>query len=292
MSYRSWMIALAMATATASALAPNAQAATARLLTESDVNMGAGVEFEQRSYANVADLIADNETSRQFLPTNLVPSYSIADIAYDGAYRVLYESDKDADGGNELYLATFDSWADVLSDTLSSSGALPHNISPAYDVRGFTYDGVAYRLLGESHTSADGDLAILSYATFADLLAGRTNGVEQAVALGLTPGISVAGLGFDNGVYHLMLESDADAAGGSELSLISYATFADLLANTQASSRFLPQNIASGYSVKGFEFESAGVGPGTVPEPATWTMLLMGFGALGSLLRRRRTLAS
>ena len=32
--------------------------------------------------------------------------------------------------------------------------------------------------------------------------------------------------------------------------------------------------------------------PGGVPEPATWAMMLMGFGGLGALLRRRRGLAA
>ena len=33
---------------------------------------------------------------------------------------------------------------------------------------------------------------------------------------------------------------------------------------------------------------TTGAGPTAVPEPATWAMLLVGFGALGSVLRRRR----
>ena len=28
-----------------------------------------------------------------------------------------------------------------------------------------------------------------------------------------------------------------------------------------------------------------------VPEPATWTMMILGFGAVGSMLRRRRAFA-
>ena len=30
---------------------------------------------------------------------------------------------------------------------------------------------------------------------------------------------------------------------------------------------------------------------GAVPEPATWAMMILGFGALGSVARRRRRLA-
>ncbi len=35
-----------------------------------------------------------------------------------------------------------------------------------------------------------------------------------------------------------------------------------------------------------------GGGGGVVPEPATWAMMIMGFGAAGALIRRRRTLAA
>ena len=31
--------------------------------------------------------------------------------------------------------------------------------------------------------------------------------------------------------------------------------------------------------------------PGAIPEPATWAMMIIGFGAAGTVLRRRRTLA-
>lgn len=38
-----------------------------------------------------------------------------------------------------------------------------------------------------------------------------------------------------------------------------------------------------------FEFDNIGVTIGAVPEPASWAMLITGFGVVGALLRRRRT---
>ncbi|PZQ56370.1 MAG: hypothetical protein DI570_21050 [Phenylobacterium zucineum] len=48
--------------------------------------------------------------------------------------------------------------------------------------------------------------------------------------------------------------------------------------------------ISGAYSGWALEFTEKPVGA-AVPEPATWAMMIMGFGAAGSLLRRRRTVA-
>jgi hypothetical protein len=37
---------------------------------------------------------------------------------------------------------------------------------------------------------------------------------------------------------------------------------------------------------------TGGRAPGGVPEPATWALMLMGFGGLGALLRRRGVMAA
>jgi hypothetical protein len=39
----------------------------------------------------------------------------------------------------------------------------------------------------------------------------------------------------------------------------------------------------------GFTVGAEGVSTGAVPEPATWAMMILGFGAAGAMLRRRRT---
>lgn len=44
-------------------------------------------------------------------------------------------------------------------------------------------------------------------------------------------------------------------------------------------------------SVDDVRFRSAGVGVGGVPEPATWGLMIAGFGGIGAMLRRRRNVA-
>ncbi|MEE9149291.1 MAG: hypothetical protein V3U27_18060, partial [Candidatus Tectomicrobia bacterium] len=52
---------------------------------------------------------------------------------------------------------------------------------------------------------------------------------------------SVGGFAYDRNQYHLILESDADQPGGSEVFLVSYDSLADFLSNTQAASGFSAQ---------------------------------------------------
>lgn len=44
-----------------------------------------------------------------------------------------------------------------------------------------------------------------------------------------------------------------------------------------------------GYAVIAQQLAAAGEGTGAVPEPATWSMLIVGFGAIGALARRTKT---
>jgi len=45
-------------------------------------------------------------------------------------------------------------------------------------------------------------------------------------------------------------------------------------------------------TISGIDNWSATINPAAVPEPATWAMLLLGFGSMGAILRRRRGLAA
>ena len=57
-------------------------------------------------------------------------------------------------------------------------------------------------------------------------------------------------------------------------------------------SQSLSYSVAGGASYGPTRLGSVAVSSGAVPEPATWTMMLIGFGGLGSLLRRRRALVA
>jgi len=58
-------------------------------------------------------------------------------------------------------------------------------------------------------------------------------------------------------------------------------------ASTSASIQLINRNLAwqgNDFTLDDISFN----GPAAVPEPATWAMVIMGFGAMGSVLRRRR----
>jgi len=276
------------------ACAGAAQAGTARLVLESNADRSGGAELFQASYASYADFLGNAANSTGFLNQDIGADYSVADIAYDhGAYRLLLESNADKSGGAELFVASYNSWADVLNNTASSTQFLDQDIGADYSVHGFTYDGDAYRLLLESNADKSGgaELFIASYSSYADFL-GNTASATQFLDQDIGGDYSVAGLGFDNGAYRLLLESNADKSGGAELFIASYNSYADFLGNTASATQFLDQDIGGDYSVHGFEFETDPAGPGNggggVPEPATWMMMLAGFAGIGAVRRRLR----
>ena len=86
-------------------------------------------------------------------------------------------------------------------------------------------------------------------------LTGYVNGVEQFTVL------DSGNLAVINNTLHMFRDDFATGQGESSSGFVDYVTI--------NSSSFL----------------------GGVPEPATWAMMLMGFGGLGAMIRRRRALA-
>ena len=90
--------------------------------------------------------------------------------------------------------------------------------------------------------------------------------------------------------FRLVLETDNDAAAGSEVFAVTYATFNDFINSPAgAGGSFSGINIASGYSVAGLAYEFDP--PQPVAEPATVSLLALGAAA-GSYWRRRRNARS
>mgnify|MGYP001813562621 FL=1 len=58
--------------------------------------------------------------------------------------QLLLETNADGDAGNEIYLANFDSYADLIGGNLGASSSFSQdNISSNYSVGGFTYELVS-----------------------------------------------------------------------------------------------------------------------------------------------------
>ena len=101
-------------------------------------------------------------------------------------------------------------------------------------------------------------------------------------------GLTVAGVGYTvNGANQVVTFGTGDhflgSTGSSVLDLTTHAPVPFLFAADIFDKKTgLTYNVAARY----FERVSA-----TVPEPGVWTMMTLGFGGLGAMLRRRRAMA-
>ena len=262
--------------------------ATDLVMYETDVDLNSLNEIYLTNYLDHADFLAgDLPNSEQYIPVNVAPSFSIADFAYDGSYRVLFETDTDVNSLNELYMLNFSSEEDFLAgQSNATSQYVGLNVAEGYSVAGFTYDGI-YRLLFETDTDVNGvtELYLANYASLSDLLIGNNAAGSGYLAWNVGDTYSVSGLAFD-GTYHLLFETDADINGVTEVYAAHYATLTDLFAGTTIPpTQFVTLNVAPSFSILGYEMITNSE---AVPEPSTWAMMLIGFGSVGFVMRRRR----
>ena len=85
--------------------------------------------------------------------------------------------------------------------------------------------------------------------------------------------------------------NDNTTNGGGDIQnsqRLTFSQFAGLGFNANTNNTYRIDLTAGGNTVTSFAQLGTGAGPGAVPEPATWAMMLIGFGAMGVSLRRRR----
>jgi hypothetical protein len=91
-----------------------------------------------------------------------------------GPFRLLFERNAPGVAGNELFLASFLTLADLFSGTAASSGFTQIDVNDNFNVAGLTNDASGYHMLFERNAPgvAGNELFLASFLTLADLFSG------------------------------------------------------------------------------------------------------------------------
>lgn len=194
------------------------------------------------------------------ISTGLLPLRAAWAVPVDVPFSVLLESNADRTN-NEIYLANYDNYAALMSNTLAgSSGYSALNVSAAFRVGGFTrVPNGGYSVLLESNADrTSNEIFIANYASYGDLVTNTLSGTSAYSALNVSTSFSVGGFTFDGKGYSVMLESNADRTN-NEIYLAHYDSFDNLMTNTlSAQSGYSSLNVSADFSVGGFTFNGEG----------------------------------
>lgn len=146
------------------------------------------------SFDSYQDLLDGTLSAGSFSQLNINSSFSAGGLAYNGSsYQLLLESNDDRND-NEIFLASFDSYQDLLDGTLSGGSFSELNISATFSAGGLAYTGSSYQLLLESNDDRNGnEVFMATFDSFQDLLDGTLSGSSFS-ELNINPGFSAGGL--------------------------------------------------------------------------------------------------
>jgi hypothetical protein len=113
-----------------------------RLALTSRVDGAAGSELFIATYASYAALVGSPASvGGSFSGIDIDPSYEVASLTYDGQYRLALTTRTDGVAGAELFIATYDSFADLLNSPGSVGGDFSGiDIDPSYRVAALAFE--------------------------------------------------------------------------------------------------------------------------------------------------------
>jgi len=255
-----------------------------KLELQSRADTAAPLEVYMANFGSYDDIITGNVgAGSAFANIDISPSFQIAGLTYDGKYRMALETRSDAAGPLEVYMATFDTYSDLMLSNLGSgSGFTQIDVAPNFQIASIAYDG-KYRVLLESRadTSAPLEAYMASFDTYGDLLNAHLGTGSAFTQLDVSPSFRIAGLTFD-GKYRMALETRTDASSPLEVYMANFDTFDDLMnANLGSGSAYSQIDISPDYQIVGLAYE-----PSPVPEPST--IVVLGIGILPFIRKRRK----
>ena len=190
-----------------------------------------------------------------YLPFLVTVALGLATQTANAAtFTTLIEAEDDRGGGTEALLGTFDTFDNLLTGTFADTRFSQLNFGANFSSGGLAYDG-QYRLLLEADDDrgAGTEVFMGTFDTYEDLLDGNFS--ESSFSqLNLGANFSVGGLAYD-GQYRLLIESDDDREGGTEVFLGTFNTFDEIIAGTFADTRFSQLNFGANFSAGGLAYD-------------------------------------
>ncbi|HLG56390.1 MAG TPA: PEP-CTERM sorting domain-containing protein [Vicinamibacterales bacterium] len=108
------------------------------LLVESDANATAGHELFLASYNSLTDFLSSTPAGGGFSQINVSAGFSVGGFTFDdGGYRLLVETDANATGGHELFLASYGSLDAFRNSTIGTGSFSQVNVSAGFSAAAF-----------------------------------------------------------------------------------------------------------------------------------------------------------
>lgn len=223
------------------------------LLIESDTDRPGGEEVVQATYDSLADFMSDNPATEDFTDLDLPADWSVVGFAFDGGWYRLLRQDINAIQDNPLNHCTYESLADVISDTFIVCATPDYEVERGFNVVGFAADGQQYHLLLERISDAPGgdEVFVYTYDSILDFLTHNSSGGGYS-DLNIGPGFSVRGFASDGEQYHLIIESDIDAPFGQEVTRATFDSFVNFLDGLPSGVGWTDHGLGPPWSIGGF----------------------------------------
>ena len=239
--------------------------------------------------ANIPAFLAGS-TSFQRSTVILSEQFAIGglDIAGDGRATMLYYRKDPTLGSDDIYVGDYAS-IDTFLNGFGDFTVTPFILSQHFAVGGLdlTSDGLGSMLFYRKDPDAGTDDIYLGrFSSMADLLAGTVD--YTLVDLQLDPGFGVGGLDIaSNGATSVIFYRTDPAAGTDDVYMARYASINDFIAGNGSRS-VSTYALGSSYGFGGLSISESEPPTSAIPEPASWAMLIAGFGLTGAAMRRRR----
>jgi len=167
-------------------------------------------------------------------------------------FATVFETDVDQAAPNEVAWEGFSSLTSLMNNDWFDVFYSDLNINGTWSMGGFACDGHQYYVMLESDTDVpSNEVYYITYASLADLR-DNVQGPTGYTSLNISPGWSMHGFASDGTRFYIFLESDTDAAAGSEIYVMRYTSFANVITSTEESTEFWQGGLQAGWSIADF----------------------------------------